>query len=297
VEYFTMPSDSIERRNRLSYLEFREDFLEPRRPMVIAGALDGWPARIRWTPQYFKERYGTIPLQVENQPYTLGGFVPRKDDGKPLTFGEFIDLVMASTEDHPAPYLRNVHIEKFIPELCADLQPVPKYFSPNWLAGPLAQPLDSRLHGGRFELYIGGAGGKFPILHFDTWHIYTFLSQIYGVKRYTLFAPDQTPFLHAKGNQSKIDLDKPDLEQFPLFAKATPIVAQLEPGEILFVPTGWWHTTKILSPSITVSASRVSASNFREFSTDLKARAPLPVRPLVAAYLTGLRLYHTLSGA
>jgi hypothetical protein len=46
---------------------------------------------------------------------------------------------------------------------------------------------------------------------------------------------------------------------------------------------------------ITVSASRVNASNWREFSRDLKTDAPLPVRPLVSAYLTSLRLYRTVA--
>ena len=285
-----MPASPIERRDHPSYAEFVGEFLHPRKPLVITGTLEKWKARSQWTPAFFKERFGDVALHVENQPYTLGGFLPHRDDGKALTLGEFIDLVLASTEENPAPYLRNVHIDKFLPELNDDLQPLPEYFQPNWLAGPLAQPLDSRLHGGRFELYIGGAGGKFPVLHFDTWYIHTFLSQIYGVKRYTLFAPDQTPFLYARGNQSRVDLENPDLEKFPLFARATRIELNLGPGEILFVPAGWWHTAKILSPSITVSASRVNASNWHDFSQDLKSRAPRPARLLVSAYLASLRL-------
>jgi histone arginine demethylase JMJD6 len=290
-----MPTDPVERRNRPSYAEFANEFLFPRKPVVITGALENWQARSRWTPEFFKQSYGDVPLHVENQPYTLGGFLPKRDDGKPLSLGQFIDLVLTSTEKNPAPYLRNVHIEQFLPELNVDLQPLPEYFQPNWLDGPLTQPLHSRLHGGRFELFVGGAGGKFPVLHFDTWHIHTFLSQIYGVKKYTLFAPDQTPFLYARGNQSQVDLEKPDLQKFPLFAQATRIELELGPGEILFVPAGWWHTAKMLSPSITVSASRVNASNWRDFSQDLKARAPRPMRPIVAAYLGSLRVVHAVS--
>lgn len=290
-----MPANRIERRSHPSYAEFAGEFLYPRKPVVITGALEKWKARSRWTPEFFRQQYGNRALHVENQPYTLGGFLPHREDGKPLTLGEFIDLVLASTEENPAPYLRNVHIEKFLPELNSYLQPLPEYFQPNWLAGTLAQPLDSRLHGGRFELYIGGAGGKFPVLHFDTWHIHTFLSQIYGVKKYTMFAPDQTPFLYARGNQSQVDLENPDLQKFPLFAQATPIEVELGPGEILFVPAGWWHTAKILTPSITVSASRVNASNWHDFAQDLKSRAPRPTRLLVSAYLTSLRLVQAVS--
>jgi histone arginine demethylase JMJD6 len=87
--------------------------------VVITGALENWRARAQWTPDFFRQRHVDIPLHVENQPYTLGGFLPRRDDGKPLTLSEFIDLVLASTEENPAPYLRNVHIDKFLPELNA----------------------------------------------------------------------------------------------------------------------------------------------------------------------------------
>lgn len=285
----------IERRRRPLYSAFSREFLAPRKPVVITGALDIWGALARWTPQFFKEAYGAVPLYADNQPYTLGGFLPKKNDGSPLTLGEFIDLVLASSNENPAPYLRNVHIEKFLPELNADLQPVPDYFQPNWLEGRVAKPLDTRLHSGRFELYIGGTGGRFPVLHCDTWHIHTFLSQIYGVKRYTLFAPEQAPFLYPRGNQSQVDLENVDLEKFPLFARAAVISCDLHAGEILFVPAGWWHTTRILTPSITVSASRVNVSNWRDFSHDLKAKAPKHVRPLVAAYLTTLRLCHAFS--
>lgn len=285
----------IERQRCPACPEFRREFLEPRKPVIITGALERWRALTRWTPKFFKQSYGAVPLRVGNQPYTLGGFLPKKSDGSPLTLGEFIDLVLASSDAEPAPYLRNVHIDKFLPELNADLHPVPDYFQPNWLEGPLAKPLDSRLHSGRFELYIGGTGGRFPVLHYDTWHIYTLLSQIYGVKRYLLFAPDQAAFLYPRGNQSQVDPDNPDLQKFPLFARATPVSCDLQPGEILFVPPGWWHTTRILTPSITVSASRVNASNWRDFSHDLKAKAPAPMRPLVGTYLTALRLYHTFS--
>lgn len=291
-------SPLIERRNNPSYSEFVREFLFPRKPVVITGALRHWNALSRWTPEFFQQHYGDLPLQVHGQPYTLGGFLPTKKDGSPVTFAELIDMIQASSEKNPAPYLRNVHIEKFLPELEKDLDPIPPYFYPNWLEGPLARPLDSRLHGGRFELYIGGTGGKFPVLHYDTWYIHTFLCQIYGVKQYTIFPPNQTPFLYPNANRSTIpDIENVDLKQFPLYAKATPIQFELHPGEILFVAAGWWHTTKILTPSITVSASRVNASNWRDFSHDLTKRTRRRIRPLVSTYLTCLRLSQAFRGS
>ncbi|MGH9734507.1 MAG: hypothetical protein ACRD8A_07960 [Candidatus Acidiferrales bacterium] len=158
----TKRTGRIEQRRRPRYSGFRREFLDRRKPVVICGALDGWGALTRWTPAFFKESHGAIPLHATNQPYTLGGFLPERNDDSPLTLDEFIGLVLGSSDGNPAPYLRNLHIEKFLPELNADLQPVPDYFLPNWLEGPVARPLDARLHSGRFELYIGGTGGKFP---------------------------------------------------------------------------------------------------------------------------------------
>jgi len=264
---------------------------------VITGALERWNALSRWTPQFFKETFASIFLKGDGQKYTLGGFFPTKDDGQPYTMAEFIDIVVGSNNEHPAPYLRNVHLEKFLPELCADVNPMPEYLSPNWLEGPFAQLLETRLNAGRCELFIGGKGTKFPMLHYDTWHIHTFIAQIYGVKEYIFLSPDQTAYLYAKGNSSQItDPQNVDFAKFPLYAKAKLIHFELRPGDMLFVPCGWWHTTRILTPSITVAASRVNQSNWKEFAHDLRIGAPLPLRPFVAAYLMGVRAAQAVAG-
>ncbi len=292
---------SIERRESISHEEWVTQFLIPRIPVIFTKALDSWPARQKWTPEFFKERYGSMPLTVEGQNHTLGGFLPTRKDGGSLTMGEFIDQVLTSSDQNPSPYLRNVWLEKFLPELDADLQPAPPYFSPNWLEGPFTQPLYPRLHAGHPELYIGGRGGKFPVLHFDSWHIYVFLCQLYGSKEYTVFAPDQTPFLYPQDyHVSSISVDEiedVDLKRYPLFAKATPIRFQLNPGEMLFVPPGWWHMAKILSPSISISVTRVNSSNWSQFAAELRQCSPFYLKPFVWSYLTAFRAFRAMYGS
>jgi hypothetical protein len=73
-------------------------------------------------------------------------------------------------------------------------------------------------------------------------------------------------------NVSQIpDIEDLDAEKFPLFTKATSIRFKLEPGEILFVPSGLGHTARILSPSITVSLNRANASNWSNVTHDVCA--------------------------
>ena len=98
------------------------------------------------------------------------------------------------------------------------------------------------------DLFIGGRGSRFPYLHYDNYFGYTFIFQIYGEKEFVVIPSDQSEFVYPKitengaSNTSSVtDIDNPDLEKFPLFAKATQARVVLEAGDMLFIPAGWWH--------------------------------------------------------
>eukprot|EP00040_Diaphanoeca_grandis_P027841 m.159398 g.159398 ORF g.159398 m.159398 type:complete len:112 (-) comp31134_c1_seq3:316-651(-) len=63
------------------------------------------------------------------------------------------------------------------------------------------------------------------------------------------------------------DLDNVNLDDFPLFANATPIYVDLHAGEVLYVPAGWWHTAKAVSNevSVTIAGSLVAEDNIDRF--------------------------------
>ncbi len=231
------------------------DYISARRPAVLAGAFEEWPARKTWSLQYLKERYGSFALAI---------------DGQSVAMGEFIGRVLASTPEAPAPYLRNFSLANWPAELREGILPTPECTQPNWLASrwfPARQRMTD------IELFIGGAGARFPVLHYDYWHAHAFLMQIEGVKEYLVFAPDQTPFLYegpgGLKNKSLIDnIEAPDLARFPLCVEATGTRVELHPGEMLYIPAGWWHTVRILTPSITVSCDGANAANWALFKSD-----------------------------
>ena len=93
-----------------------------------------------------------------------------------------------------------------------------------------------------------------------------------------------------KRNHSLIkDIERPDLQKYPEFLKAVPTTFFLEPGELLFVPSHWWHTARILSPSITVSINVLNQSNWGELVQYVALQQGEGVKSL------GSRIY--LSGA
>jgi hypothetical protein len=78
-----------------------------------------------------------------------------------------------------------------------------------------------------------------------------------GRRRFTLFPPEQVANLYVgpldrtpSGQAiSVVDFAQPDLERYPRFAEALAAaqVAEMEPGDALFVPSMWWHHVESLS--------------------------------------------------
>jgi len=79
-----------------------------------------------------------------------------------------------------------------------------------------------------------------------------------GRRRFTLFPPDQLANLYvgpwditlAGVPVSMVRLEAPDLERYPRFRTALQHaqVADLGPGDALFIPYAWWHHVESLTP-------------------------------------------------
>ncbi len=252
----------IERRANISYQDFVKEYESCNKPVIITDALRRWKAVGKWTPEFFKREFGNRNLAIDKVAW--GKY--NGDSGREVTMGSFVDRVLESTEEKPAPYLRNQNLLDLFPSLMQDIEPMSEYCFPNWLPEPyLAKNLQRafREHS-EVQFYFGGKGGSFPYLHFDVLATHAFLMEIYGRKQFILFSPDQEKYLYRNlKNYSHVEnVENPDLQKFPLFAKAEPTVFVLEPGELLFVPSRWWHTTKMLTACISVSLNVVNNSNW-----------------------------------
>jgi hypothetical protein len=79
---------------------------------------------------------------------------------------------------------------------------------------------------------------------------------VMGHRRFTLFPPEQLANLYvgpldfnpAGQAISMVDFHKPDFERYPRFAEALrhAQVAEMEPGDALFIPSMWWHHVEAL---------------------------------------------------
>jgi hypothetical protein len=108
------------------------------------------------------------------------------------------------------------------------------------------------------QLWIGSAS-KDPVtgLHRDARPV--LLAQVIGRKRLVLFPPHQASALYPRRAHNTfyqscwVDPVQPDLEKFPNFKDATPIVVDLHPREVLYIPIGWFHYVYALDDVLSVS--------------------------------------------
>jgi hypothetical protein len=110
---------------------------------------------------------------------------------------------------------------------------------------------------------------------------------VVGTRRFTLFPPDQIfnlypgPFEPTPGGQaiSLVDFANPDFEKFPRFREAIEagVVAEVEAGDAVFIPSMWWHHVQGLSKFNTL---------VNYWWSDLPAFIPTPMNALYHAIWT-----------
>jgi hypothetical protein len=208
------------------------------------------------TPEFFKRKYG-------NYTYEIGG--------KPYPLGEYLDMMQSSTYDNPAPYPYKVNVDRDMPDLARHFLPSVPYGLTDRIYNPL---VFGRFKGGTTpnELFFGGQGSSYPVLHYDVLHMNTQITQIMGDKEFFLFPPEQTENLYADPNDpfcSVIDNPlNPDFTKYPLYKKARVWKAMVREGETFFFPYGWWHFTVIHNPCITFGRAHLNSSNWKPFMAD-----------------------------
>lgn len=247
---------AVERQSSssLSPARFMTDYVAANRPVVIEDAVPEWPALHKWSPAYFRSQFGDHEVDVS---YRVK-----------MKIGEFVDAMLASSPDHPGPYLYRLFICPHMPELLPDVSPQNLYCFPYRFASRL-MPVTWRRPDGYIKLLMGGAGSRFPIVHFDGENAHASVTQVYGEKDFVLFPPSDSASLYPKEhipNHSWIqDIEHADAGQFPLFARATRYQTTLRPGEMIFIPCGWWHAARVSGPSISIGQNLLDHSNWSRF--------------------------------
>lgn len=88
--------------------------------------------------------------------------------------------------------------------------------------------------------------------HYDVMD--NFLIQVQGHKEVLLWPPEAHDNLYIQGSSSPIiNVDEPDLLKYPKFAEVAPLKCTLGPGDVLFIPSLWFHN--VLAQDFSVSVN------------------------------------------
>ncbi|MBC7726374.1 MAG: cupin-like domain-containing protein [Microbacteriaceae bacterium] len=238
----------IERRAAVSTEEFFERYYCGNQPLILTDLARAWPAMQRWTPAYFRERFGDVMVEIQagrdaDPDYEMNS--PRHK--RTVRLADFIDGMTRAASSNDQYLTANNHaLER--PELAPllnDIGPLPNWFGATRLA--------------RQALLWMGPRGVITPLHHDT--IQLMHTHIVGRKRWRFISPLQTALVHNHiGVFSKLRLERPDAN-FPIPTGLQIIDETILPGETLFLPVGWWHHVECLDACMSLSYTHFAFPN------------------------------------
>lgn len=199
-------------------------------PFLMTGLVGRWPL-CSLSPQVLSDRYSELRVRARTGDYINNAFRadrPMQD----MSMGEYLELVACGGSGSlPPPYVGNLELRE-LNTLCH----WPTYFR------KMGPP----------RFWLGPKGTVTPLhCDFDD----NIFAQIWGTKRIFLAPPHHDEFLYVREANpvlfgSPVDPEAPDYERFPLARHANLIECIVKPGDLLYVPAGWYHQVRALSFSL-----------------------------------------------
>ncbi|XP_069773277.1 bifunctional peptidase and (3S)-lysyl hydroxylase JMJD7 [Narcine bancroftii] len=241
-----------------SPLEFQRSWLCPNKPFIVKNAISHWSAISKWTFSYLRERVGDQRVSVAVTPNGYadavyqGRFVMPEE--RQMLFGEFLDVVERKRAAPGVFYVQKQcsNLTEEFPQLLKDVEShIP------WMTKALGKGPDA------VNFWLGESAAV-TSLHKD--HYENLYCVISGEKHFILLPPTDRPFIPYElfqpatykvnddgsfdvinvQNAEKIpwiplDPLNPDLSRFPEYSHAKPLHCTVKAGEMLYLPSLWFH--------------------------------------------------------
>ena len=212
----------IEHYEALTKEQFKS-FIQQGKPVVFRNFAKDWPALEKWTYDYFKQKQGDVLVPIQEGDFATSGRSYLSESDK-MRFADYLDLI-ATQPTQKRMFLFNIF--KYMPELCED-------FTYPDLGIQFAE---------KYPFMFFGGETSFVDMHFDVDLSHVFLTQFRGKKKIILYAPKHSTQLcrHPFTVANNINLGKPDFDRYPQLASIPGIEANLDHGDTIFIPSGYWH--------------------------------------------------------
>ncbi|XP_064604380.1 bifunctional peptidase and (3S)-lysyl hydroxylase Jmjd7-like [Liolophura sinensis] len=237
-------------------LSFYREFVSPNKPVVIRGGLD-WPALTVWTPQYLRCKAGRLPVSVAVTPNGYADAVNGNNFVMPeerrMILAEFLDIIEQPDSANGVFYIQKQN-SNFTEEFDDIIGDAGRDIS--WATEAFGKSPDA------VNFWMGD-GRAVTSLHKD--HYENLYCVVSGWKKFILIAPTDLPFVpydiykpahykELKGEFVIQQLDEmpevpwipvdplnPDMERYPEFAHTLCYEVTVNAGDILYLPSLWFH--------------------------------------------------------
>ena len=232
-----MNLSSIPRVKSITKEDFIRDYFKPQKPVVIEQFISDWPAYTKWNLEYMKEVAGekSVPLYDDRPVHHEDGF---NQPHAVMKMADYIDLLKKEPTKFRI-FLWN--IMKEVPALQKD------YSFPDF---------GLKLIKGIPMLFFGGRD-SYTFMHYDIDLANIFHFHFEGQKDIILFPQTENKYLykvpHSLITHESIDFSNPDYEKWPALKKVKGFKTTLNHGEILYMPEGYWHYMKYVTPGFSMS--------------------------------------------
>lgn len=232
-----MNLQEISRVKTITKRDFIQQYLKPQKPVVVEQLTKDWKAFEKWHLAYIDEVAGakTVPLYDDRPVDYKEGF---NEPHAKMKMSAYIRLL----ESEPTNYrIFLYNLMKEVPSLQEDFQ---------W------PDLGLRLIKQLPMLFFGGENSK-VFMHFDIDYSNIFHFHFHGEKQCIIFPPNQSKYMYKVPysliSREDINFDDPDYEKWPALKQAKGYIANLKHGEMLYMPEGYWHYMKYITPGFSMS--------------------------------------------
>ena len=238
----TLNLEHIPRKKTLTKEVFIRDYFKPQKPVVIERFSEDWPAYTKWNLDYIKQVAGEkeVPLYDDRPVKHDEGF---NEPHAKMKMADYIDLLKKEPTKFRI-FLWNVLKE--VPVLQKD------FTYPNF---------GIKLMKSLPMLFFGGTNSH-TFMHYDIDLANIFHFHFEGKKECILFSQEETKYLykvpHSLIVREDIDFSNPDFDKWPALKKAKGHYAELEHGNVLYIPEGYWHHMKYISPGFSMSLRAIA---------------------------------------
>lgn len=237
-----MHLQDIPRVKNITKEDFLKHFFKPQKPVVVERFIEEWPAYSKWNLEYMKSVAGDkiVPLYDDRPVDYKDGF---NEPHAKMKMSDYIDLLKKEPTKFRI-FLWN--ILKEVPQLQRD------FTYPDF---------GLRLMKSLPMLFFGGKDSH-TFMHYDIDLANIFHFHFEGDKEVVLFDQSQNKHLykvpHSLITNESINFSNPDYNKWPALKNAKGFKTTLQHGEVLYMPEGYWHYMKYVTPGFSMSLRAIA---------------------------------------